>query len=186
MPHICLSLPFRNFTLLLDESTDNVNRSELSLIASNSRRGRVHPKPLFDPRTAATMQELVKAETVATLCFLSDVSECTNSLQLFLQTARLNPLDLPFQVKKVTDKLELIKSDPFGNDNSNFARLDSFLEITFFKRTSSYHPLQQNFQRMISLKMWQNHLHLILFKKLIMLLRFQNTSKGLRRLTLKN
>ena len=79
------------------------------------------------------MQELVKAETVATLCFLSDVLECTNSLQVFLQTARLNFLDLLFQVKKVTDKLELVKSDPCGNDSSNFARLDSFLEIALSK-----------------------------------------------------
>ena len=86
-----------------------------------------------EPAESRVMHELVKAETVATLCFLSDVLECTNSLHVFLQTACLNLLDLPFQVKKVTDKLELIESDPCGNDNLNFARLDSFLEIALSK-----------------------------------------------------
>ena len=86
-----------------------------------------------EPAVSGVMQELVKAETVATLCFLSDVLECTNSLKIFLPTARLNFLDLPFQAKKGTDKLELIKSDPCGNDSSNFARLGSFLEIALSK-----------------------------------------------------
>ena len=39
-----------------------------------------------EPAVSGVMQELVKAETAATFCFLSDVLECTNSLQVFLQT----------------------------------------------------------------------------------------------------
>ena len=74
---------------------------------------------------------------------------CWNSLQVFLQTARLSFLDLPFQVKKVTDKLELIKSDPCGNDSSNFARLDSFLEIALSKERAHSPDPTENFQRMI-------------------------------------
>ena len=74
------------------------------------------------------MQELTEPETVATLCFLSDVMQCTNSFQVFLQHARLNFLDLPGKVKELTDKLDLIKSDPC-RPNSNFAKLDTFLDV---------------------------------------------------------
>ena len=73
--------------------------------------------------------------------------ECTNSLQVFLQTARLNFLDLPFQVKKVTDKLELVKSDPCGNNTSNFARLDSFLEITLPKERAQITRFNREFSK---------------------------------------
>ena len=81
-----------------------------------------------EPAVQGLMQELTEPEIVATLCFLSDVMQCTNSFQVFLQQARLNFLDLPGKVKELTDKLNLIKCDPC-RPNSNFAKLDSFLDV---------------------------------------------------------
>ena len=81
-----------------------------------------------EPAVQGLLDELTEPETIATLCFLSDVMQCTNSFQVFLQHSRLNFLDLPGKAKELTDKLDLIKTNPC-RPNSNFEKLDVFLEV---------------------------------------------------------
>ena len=116
-------------TLIFNEIQQSYNQPSLKLIKAATTRRLSHGRAA--ERILDRYQALVEAlETVygrkqepavsgvsknwlkqrlSPLCCLSDVLECTNSLQVFLQTARLNFLDLPFQVKTVADKLELVK-----------------------------------------------------------------------------
>ena len=140
-------------TTIFDEIQQSYNLQSLKLIKAGVTRWLSHGKasqrvldryePLVEalaamyerkkePAVQGVMQQLTAPETVATLCFLADVLQCTNSLQVFLQNAHLIFLDLPGKVKVVIDKLESIRSDPC-QPNSNFARLDSFLQVALSK-----------------------------------------------------
>ena len=81
-----------------------------------------------EPAVQGLLQQLTHPETGATLCFLSDVIDSTNSLQVFLQHAHLNFLELPSKVDSLIKVLELIQEDPCRPD-SNFEKLDKFLEV---------------------------------------------------------
>jgi hypothetical protein len=134
---------------IFDEVQRSYNLESLKLIKAATTRWLSHGKasqrvldrfePLIDaliaiherkkePAVKGLLEDLTEPETVATLCFLSDVMQCTNSFQVFLQHARLNFLDLPGKVKELTGKLDLIKVDP-RRPNSNFKKLEEFLDV---------------------------------------------------------
>ena len=54
-----------------------------------------------EPSVLGVRDSLVKPEMIATLCFLTDVILLTNKLQVFLQGARLNFVELPAQVNQL-------------------------------------------------------------------------------------
>ena len=85
-----------------------------------------------EPAVQGVLQQLTTPDTVATLCFLADVLESTNSLQVFLQRAHLNFLDLPGVVDALTEVLESMREDPC-RPNSNFAKLEPYLEVASTK-----------------------------------------------------
>ena len=81
-----------------------------------------------EPAVQGILQQLTTPSTVATLCFLADVLDSTNSLQIFLQTAHLNFLDIPGVVDSLIEVLQSIRDDPC-RQNSNFIKLESFLDV---------------------------------------------------------
>ena len=91
-----------------------------------------------EPAVQGVLQQLTTPDTVATLCFLADVLESTNSLQVFLQRAHLNFLDLPGVVDALIEVLESMREDPC-RPNSNFAKLESYLEVASTTRTYLLH-----------------------------------------------
>ena len=85
-----------------------------------------------EPAVQGVLQQLTTPDTVATFCFLADVLESTNSLQVFLQRAHLNLLDLPGVVDARIEVLESMREDPC-RPNSSFAKLESYLEVASTK-----------------------------------------------------
>ena len=81
-----------------------------------------------EPAVQGLIQQLTNPNDVASLCILADILESTNSLQTFLQNAHLNFLELPSRVDELLDTLKEIQENPC-RPNSNFAKLDSFLQI---------------------------------------------------------
>lgn len=75
------------------------------------------------------INELVNANSIATLCILADILAYTNILQTFLQGARLNFLELPGKVDKLLKCLRLKASNPELPETSNFAGLQDFFDI---------------------------------------------------------
>ena len=85
-----------------------------------------------EPAVQGLLQQLTTPGTVATLCFLADVLNSTNSLQTFLQKVHLNFLDVPAKVEEILTVLESLRDDPCRPD-SNFGKLDSFLKTALSK-----------------------------------------------------
>ena len=81
-----------------------------------------------EPAVQGIIQQLTTPDTIASLCILADILESTNSLQVFLQHAHLNFLDLPGKVDELLTTLESIRDDPC-RPNSNFGDLDNYLDI---------------------------------------------------------
>ena len=81
-----------------------------------------------EPAVQGIIQQLVTPDTIASMCILADILESTNSLQVFLQHAHLNFLDLPAKVDELLTTLELIRENPC-RPTSNFGDLDKYLEI---------------------------------------------------------
>ena len=69
--------------------------------------------------------ELILPRMIVTLCILCDVIKFTNSLQTFLQTARLDWCDIPRVLNTLKAKIE----NPAHLPTSYFARVQEFIDI---------------------------------------------------------
>ena len=66
---------------------------------------------------------------IATLCILCDVIKFTNSLQTFLQAARLNWCDTPRVLDTLKDNLQVKIENPTHPPTSYFARIQELIDI---------------------------------------------------------
>ena len=82
-----------------------------------------------EPAVRGLRDALVKPKSIAMFCFLTDILYSTNSLQTFLQGARLNFLQLPREVDKLISCLELKAENPRHPAGCYFDRLRNFIEI---------------------------------------------------------
>ena len=82
-----------------------------------------------EPAVRGVRDDLVKPNTIATICFLADVLQLTNVLQCVLQGARLNFLEVKSEVTKLVDKLKK-KSDDISENGSYFQKLEIFINIS--------------------------------------------------------
>ena len=67
---------------------------------------------------------------IITLCILCDVIKFTNSLQTFLQAARLNWCDIPRVLNTLKDNLQAKIENPAHPPTSCFARVQEFIDST--------------------------------------------------------
>ena len=74
--------------------------------------------------------ELIEPRMIATLCILWDVIKFTNSLQTFLQAARLNWCDIPRVLNTLKDNLQAKIENPAHPPTSYFAWVQEFIDIT--------------------------------------------------------
>ena len=74
--------------------------------------------------------KLIKSRMIATLCILCDVIKFTNSLQTFLQVARLNWCDIPRVLNILKDNLQAKIENPAHPPTSYFAWVQEFIGIT--------------------------------------------------------
>ena len=82
-----------------------------------------------EPAVLGVRDELVKPNTIATMCFLADVLQLTNILQCVLQGSKLNFLQLKYEVEKLIGKLKT-KYDVLSQPGSYFEKLNDFIEIS--------------------------------------------------------
>eukprot|EP00111_Clytia_hemisphaerica_P019691 TCONS_00058113-protein len=65
-----------------------------------------------EPAVRGLRDDLIKPTTIATLCILTDVIMMTNTMQKFLQSSRLNFLDIPREKEKLIEKLNAKYNSP--------------------------------------------------------------------------
>ena len=73
--------------------------------------------------------ELVASRTIVALCNLCDIIRCTNSLQEYLQGARLNWCDVPKELNNVLQSLQLKAKQPSKPKSWYFGRIEQFIGI---------------------------------------------------------
>ena len=66
---------------------------------------------------------------IATLCILCSIIKCINSLQVYLQGARLNWCDVPRELNNVLQTLQLKAEQPSEPKSSYFGRIEQFIGI---------------------------------------------------------
>ena len=66
---------------------------------------------------------------IATLCILCDIIKFTNSLQTFLQAARLKRCDIPRVLNTLKDNLQAKIENAAHPPTSNFDRVEEFIDI---------------------------------------------------------
>ena len=62
----------------------------------------------------------------------------TNSMQKFLQSSRLNFVEIPKEKEKLIEKLEVKYDSPSSPDNSYFDKLESFLKVATQSASERY------------------------------------------------
>ena len=82
-----------------------------------------------EPVVLGVRDELIKPNTIATMCFLADVLQLTNTWQCVLQGSSLNFLQVKSEVEKLLGKLKA-KSDDMSQPGSYFEKLNDFIEIS--------------------------------------------------------
>ena len=82
--------------------------------------------------------ELIEPRMIATVCILCDLIKFTNSLQTFLQAARLNWCDIPSVLNTLKDNLPVKMENPAHPPTSYFARFQEFIDIARKSSGASY------------------------------------------------
>ena len=80
-----------------------------------------------EPAVRGLCDDLIKPITTATLCILTDVLLMTNSMQRFLQSSRLNFVEIPKE--KLIEKLKAKYDSPSSPETPYFGKFESFLDI---------------------------------------------------------
>ena len=79
-----------------------------------------------EPAVRGLRDELIQPNVIATMCFLADVLQSTNTLQRILQRARLNFLQIPIEVNKLLNTLRSKAYQPIEPPTCYFAKLNDF------------------------------------------------------------
>ena len=91
-----------------------------------------------EPAVRGLRDNLIKPITIATLCVLTDILLMTNSMQKFLQSSRLNFVEIPKEKEKLIEKLQAKYDSPSSPDNSYFGKLESFLKVATQSASERY------------------------------------------------
>ena len=94
-----------------------------------------------DPAVRGLRDDLIEPITITTLCILTDVLLRTNSMQRFLQSSRLNFVEIPKEKEKLIEKLKTKYDSPSSPETSYFGKFESFLNIASRSASERYNSL---------------------------------------------
>ena len=92
----------------------------------------------WEPPVWRLHDNLIKPITIATLCILADLLVMTNSMQRFLQSSRLNFVEIPKEKEKLIEILKTKYDSPSAPEMSYFGKLEPFLNITSRSASDCY------------------------------------------------